>query len=632
MTDMSNQFEADTGKILDIVINSLYSEREIFLRELVSNASDALDKRKYLGLTDKKINDSSESSEIKIRVSSKEKTLTISDNGIGMNEEDLKSSLGTIARSGTKAFLEQMSASSKDKKPDMSLIGQFGVGFYASFMVADSVEVLSKKAGEEDGWKWSSDGKTGFNLEKVSKEKVGTSITLYLKKDAKEFLEETRLQFIVRKYSDHISFPVKFFEIDKKDAEEKVLNEASALWTRPAKEIKEEQYQEFFSHIGAGFGKPLITMHNKTEGTISYTNLICIPSTRPFDLFNPDRKSSLKLYINRVFITDKCDALVPSYLRFVKGLVDTQDIDLNVSREMLQNNPAVAKISKSLVGKILRELKKVSEKNLDGYKDFWKEYGAVLKEGLYEDAERKEALLDLCRFSTNENESIISLSQYLEKMPETQKDIYYISSETSAQALASPHLEGFKSKNIPVLIMTDAIDQFWLPMIGSFKDKKFTSITQGQINLDELDEKDKEKNTENKDQKEKQDKEFVDLIAQMKIVLGDQVKDIRLSSKLTDSPVCLVADDGDMDIAMEQLMAQRDTNYQGAPRILEINGDHSLIKNMKSLLGKKENNELVSDAGTLLFEQARLMEGKMPSDPAQFSKIMNQFLLKVIPD
>tara|TARA_B100000768_G_scaffold92633_1_gene86610 strand:- start:1595 stop:3493 length:1899 start_codon:yes stop_codon:yes gene_type:complete len=632
MTDMSNKFEADTGKILDIVINSLYSEREIFLRELVSNASDALDKRKYLGLTDKKINDSSESSEIKIRVSSKEKTLTISDNGIGMNEEDLKSSLGTIARSGTKAFLEQMSASSKDKKPDMSLIGQFGVGFYASFMVADSVEVLSKKAGEEDGWKWSSDGKTGFNLEKVSKEKVGTSITLYLKKDAKEFLEETRLQFIVRKYSDHISFPVKFFEIDKKDAEEKVLNEASALWTRPAKEIKEEQYQEFFSHIGAGFGKPLITMHNKTEGTISYTNLICIPSTRPFDLFNPDRKSSLKLYINRVFITDKCDALVPSYLRFVKGLVDTQDIDLNVSREMLQNNPAVAKISKSLVGKILRELKKVSEKNLDGYKDFWKEYGAVLKEGLYEDAERKEALLDLCRFSTNENESIISLSQYLEKMPETQKDIYYISSETSAQALASPHLEGFKSKNIPVLIMTDAIDQFWLPMIGSFKDKKFTSITQGQINLDELDEKDKEKNTENKDQKEKQDKEFVDLIAQMKIVLGDQVKDIRLSSKLTDSPVCLVADDGDMDIAMEQLMAQRDTNYQGAPRILEINGDHSLIKNMKSLLGKKENNELVSDAGTLLFEQARLMEGKMPSDPAQFSKIMNQFLLKVIPD
>ena len=632
MTDMSNKFEADTGKILDIVINSLYSEREIFLRELVSNASDALDKRKYLGLTDKKINNSSESSEIKIQVSSKQKTLTISDNGIGMNEEDLKSSLGTIARSGTKAFLEQMSASSKDKKPDMSLIGQFGVGFYASFMVADSVEVLSKKAGEEDGWKWSSDGKTGFNLEKTSKDKVGTSITLYLKKDAKEFLEETRLQFIVRKYSDHISFPVKFFEIDKKDAEEKVLNEASALWTRPAKEIKEEQYQEFFSHIGAGFGKPLLTMHNKTEGTISYTNLICIPSTRPFDLFNPDRKSSLKLYINRVFITDKCDALVPSYLRFVKGLVDTQDIDLNVSREMLQNNPAVAKISKSLVGKILRELKKVSEKNLDGYKDFWKEYGAVLKEGLYEDAERKEALLDLCRFSTNENENIISLSEYLEKMPETQKDIYYISSETSAQALASPHLEGFKSKNIPVLIMTDAIDQFWLPMVGSLKEKKFTSITQGQINLDELDEKDKEKNTENKDQKEKQDKEFVDLIAQMKIVLGDQVKDIRLSSKLTDSPVCLVADDGDMDIAMEQLMAQRDTNYQGAPRILEINGDHSLIKNMKSLLSKKENNDLVSDAGTLLFEQARLMEGKMPSDPAQFSKIMNQFLLKVIPD
>ena len=632
MTNMSNKFEADTGKILDIVINSLYSEREIFLRELVSNASDALDKRKYLGLTNKKIDNSSATSEIKIEVNSKEKTLIISDNGIGMNEEDLKSSLGTIARSGTKAFLEQMAETSKEKKPDMSLIGQFGVGFYASFMVADSVEVISKKAGEEDAWKWTSDGKTGFDLEKTIKEDTGTSIKLNLKKDAKEFLEETRLQFIIRKYSDHISFPVKLIEIDKKDAEEKILNEASALWTRPAKEIKEEQYQEFFSHIGAGFGKPLLTMHNKTEGTISYTNLICIPSTRPFDLFNPDRKSSLKLYINRVFITDKCDALVPSYLRFVKGLVDTQDIDLNVSREMLQNNPAVTKISKSLVGKVLRELKKVSEKNIDGYKEFWKEYGAVLKEGLYEDIERKETLLDLCRFSSNESEDVVSLTEYLEKMPESQKDIYYISSETRAQALASPHLEGFKSKNIPVLIMTDAIDQFWLPMIGSFKDKKFISITQGQINLDDLDEKNKDKDIENKEQKEKQDKEFVDLIAQMKVVLGEQVKDIRLSSKLTDSPVCLVADDGDMDIAMEQLMAQRDTNYKGAPRILEINGDHSLIKNMKSLLSKKENNDLVSDAGTLLFEQARLMEGKMPSDPAQFSKIMNQFLLKVIPE
>jgi molecular chaperone HtpG len=628
---MSNQFEADTGKILDIVINSLYSEREIFLRELISNASDALDKRKYLSLTDKKIAGSSEAPEIKIEINNKEKTLTISDNGIGMNEEDLKSSLGTIARSGTKAFLEQISKNSKEKKSDMSMIGQFGVGFYASFMVADSVEVVSKKAGEEQAWKWFSDGKTGFNLEKSNKDNIGTSITLSLKKDAKEFLGETRVQFIVRKYSDHISYPVKFLEIDKKDAEVKTLNEASALWTRPTKEITEEQYQEFFSHIGAGYGKPLLTMHNNTEGTTSYTNLICIPSTRPFDLFNPDRKSSLKLYINRVFITDKCDALIPSYLRFVKGLVDTQDIDLNVSREMLQNNPAVAKISKSLVGKIIRELKKVSEKNKEGYNNFWKEYGAVLKEGLYEDAERKDNLLDLCRFSTNESEDTISLAEYLEKMPETQKDIYYIAAETNAQALASPHLEGFKSKNIPVLIMTDAIDQFWLPMIGSFKEKKFTSITQGQINLDDLDAKTKDKKPNDKEEKEKQDKQFVDLIAQLKVVLGDQVKDIRLSSKLTDSPVCLVADDGDMDIAMEHLMAQRDTNYKGAPRILEINGDHLLIKNMKSLIEKKDNNDLVSDAGTLLFEQARLMEGKMPADPAQFSKIMNQFLLKAIP-
>ena len=310
-------------------------------------------------------------------------------------KEDLKSSLGTIADQEQKLSLEQISKNSKDKKADMSMIGQFGVGFYASFMVADSVEVLSKKAGEEQAWRWLSDGKTGFNLEKANKDNAGTSITLSLK-DAKEFLGETRVQFIVEKYSDHISYPVNFLEIDKKNAETKTLNEASALWTRPSKDITEEQYQEFFSHIGAGYGKPLLTMHNNTEGTISYTNLICIPSTRPFDLFNPDRKSSLKLYINRVFITDKCDALIPSYLRFVKGLVDTQDIDLNVSREMLQNNPAVTKLANRWSENILRELKKVSEKNKDGYKDFWKEYGAVLKEGLYEDLERKDALLDLC--------------------------------------------------------------------------------------------------------------------------------------------------------------------------------------------------------------------------------------------
>ena len=395
MTNMNNKFEADTGKILDIVINSLYSEREIFLRELVSNASDALDKRKYLGLTDKNIAITSEASEIKIEVNNKDKTLTISDNGIGMNEEDLKSSLGTIARSGTKAFLEQIATNSKDKKSDMSMIGQFGVGFYASFMVADSVDVLSKKAGENQAWKWSSDGKTGFDLVKTDKESSGTSITLKLKKDAKEFLDETRLQFVVRKYSDHISYPVKLLEINKKDAEEKTLNEASALWTRSSKDITEEQYQEFFSHIGAGFGKPLLTMHNNTEGTISYTNLICVPSTRPFDLFNPDRKSSLKLYINRVFITDKCDALVPSYLRFIKGLVDTQDIDLNVSREMLQNNPVVKKIRNALVKRTINDLKKKLVADRASFEQFWANFGPVIKEGIYEDFEKKDNLLEI---------------------------------------------------------------------------------------------------------------------------------------------------------------------------------------------------------------------------------------------
>ena len=627
MSNMEKKFEADTGKILDIVINSIYSEREIFVRELISNASDAIDKKKYLALTNKSINDTSDPFEIKIEVNSKENTIKISDNGIGMDEEDLINSLGTIARSGTKAFLEQFNKSKDDKKEDVNLIGQFGVGFYASFMVADKVEVLSKKAGTDKSWKWISDGKSGYNIEKGEKTNSGTELILHLKKDAKEFLEGTRIQFVVRKYSDHISYPVKMLEVSKKDAKEETINEASALWTRAPKDIKEKQYEDFFSHIGAGFGKPLLTMHNNTEGTVSYTNLLCIPSSKPFDLFNPDRKSSLKLYINRVFITDKCDNLIPAYLRFVKGIVDTQDIDLNVSREMLQNNPAVAKISKSLVGKILRELKKIADKDKAKYIQFWNEFGQVLKEGLYEDLERKDTLLELARFSNNENDDLISLEDYVNAMDKNQKDIYYIAADTKSQALSSPHLEGFKSKGIKVLVMADPIDQFWLSMAGQFKEKNFVSITQGEIDLDNI--KSDKKDPKNKDtKKDDVDKKFTNLIAHLKASLGQNVKDIRLTSKLTDSPACLVADKGDMDVAMENLMKQRDPNYQGAPRILEINPEHALVEKMNKLLSDKKHNNLVDDAGTLLFEQARMMEGKLPSDPTKFAKIMNNFLVK----
>ena len=627
MSNMEKKFEADTGKILDIVINSLYSEREIFVRELISNASDAIDKKKYLALTNKSINDTSDPFEINIEVNSKENTIKISDNGIGMDEEDLINSLGTIARSGTKAFLEQFNKSKDEKKEDVNLIGQFGVGFYASFMVADKVEVLSKKAGTDKSWKWISDGKSGYNIEKGEKTNSGTELILHLKKDAKEFLEGTRIQFVVRKYSDHISYPVKMLEVSKKDAKEETINEASALWTRVPKDIKEKQYEDFFSHIGAGFGKPLLTMHNNTEGTVSYTNLLCIPSSKPFDLFNPDRKSSLKLYINRVFITDKCDNLIPAYLRFVKGIVDTQDIDLNVSREMLQNNPAVAKISKSLVGKILRELKKIADKDKAKYIQFWNEFGQVLKEGLYEDLERKDTLLELARFSNNENDDLISLEDYVNTMDKNQKDIYYIAADTKPQALSSPHLEGFKSKGIKVLVMADPIDQFWLSMAGQFKEKNFVSITQGEIDLDNI--KSDKIDPKNKDtKKDDVDKKFTNLIAHLKASLGQNVKDIRLTSKLTDSPACLVADKGDMDVAMENLMKQRDPNYQGAPRILEINPEHALVEKMNKLLSDKKHNNLVDDAGTLLFEQARMMEGKLPSDPTKFAKIMNNFLVK----
>mgnify|MGYP003327787323 FL=1 len=630
MSNMEKKFEADTGKILDIVINSLYSEREIFVRELISNASDAIDKKKYLALTNKSINDTSDPFEIKIEVNSKENTIRITDNGIGMDEEDLINSLGTIARSGTKAFLEQFNKSKDDKKEDVNLIGQFGVGFYASFMVADKVEVLSKKAGTDKSWKWISDGKSGYNIEKGEKTNSGTELILHLKKDAKEFLEGTRIQFVVRKYSDHISYPVKMLEVSKKDAKEETINEASALWTRAQKDIKEKQYEDFFSHIGAGFGKPLLTMHNNTEGTVSYTNLLCIPSSKPFDLFNPDRKSSLKLYINRVFITDKCDNLIPAYLRFVKGIVDTQDIDLNVSREMLQNNPAVAKISKSLVGKILRELKKIADKDKAKYIQFWNEFGQVLKEGLYEDLERKDTLLELARFSNNENDDLISLEDYVNAMDKNQKDIYYIAADTKSQALSSPHLEGFKSKGIKVLVMADPIDQFWLSMAGKFKEKNFVSITQGEIDLDNI--KSDKKDPKNKDtKKDDVDKKFTNLIAHLKASLGQNVKDIRLTSKLTDSPACLVADKGDMDVAMENLMKQRDPNYQGAPRILEINPDHNLIKFLNKIdTNDKKNLPKIQSISNLLLDQAKLLEGIPLDDSKMFCDKLNDLILESI--
>jgi len=427
MADTLRSFEADTGKILDIVINSLYSNREIFLRELISNASDALDKRRYLAATDQSLQ-TEETASISLVVDEKAKTLTISDNGIGLSEDDMISSLGTIARSGSKSFLEQVEAtqaSDKEKGDAFSLIGQFGVGFYSAFMVADKVDVLSLKAGEKTANLWTSDGRTGYEISSATREAAGTDITLYLKKDAKEFLDEPRISHLVRKYSDHLSYQVMWQPALVDEARQ--LNTGSALWTREKKDISDEDYTEFYRQISASYDEPFLTLHNRSEGAVNYTSLLFVPTARPFDLFNPDRKSRMQLYINRVFISDECEEIVPPWLRFVRGVIDTPDLDLNVSREMLQHNPAVQKIGKAVVRRILSELKKKKDKDREAYDEFWDQFGIVLKEGLYEDADNREKLLELCLFTSARSGALVSLADYVSAMPETQDKIYTLS-------------------------------------------------------------------------------------------------------------------------------------------------------------------------------------------------------------
>ena len=441
MSGKSHKFEADTGKILDIVINSLYSQKEIFVRELISNASDALDKRRYLSATDSKLS-SKEPGKITIHVNKKAKTLTISDNGIGLNEPEMIEALGTIARSGTKDFIEQLNSSKDKESSKIALIGQFGVGFDSSFMVSENVSVVSRKAGSDKAFKWVSDGHTGFDIEASDRATAGTSVTLLLKKADKEYLDEVRISHLIKKYSDHISYPIEWIESDEVS---RVLNSATAIWTKKPKDIKKEEYKSFYNQIGGSYDEPYLTLHNKTEGAIDFTQLLFVPSSPPFDLFDPERKSKLQLYINRVFITDDCEDLVPKWLRFIKGIVDTPDVDLNVSREMLQQNPAVTKIRKSIIRKTISELKKRMDKDKVDFDKFWANFGRVIKEGLYEDSENREKIIEICRFHSSKENTFINLSDYIGKMIEGQDQIYYLSAETLSKAAISPHLEGFKS-------------------------------------------------------------------------------------------------------------------------------------------------------------------------------------------
>jgi len=623
-------FQAEVGKLLDIVAHSLYSEKEVFLRELVSNASDACDKLRYQALTEPKPIKGDGDFRIELSYDKKAKTLTVSDNGIGMNHDDLAETLGTIARSGTQAFMDGLKAMQEEKakgkksgKDNIDLIGQFGVGFYSSFMVAERVDVITMKAGDDKAWKWSSDGKGEFTIEDSKRDTQGTSIVLHLNKDAaKEYLEPMRLENIIKKYSDHIGIAII---LKTEDGEEKTLNSASALWTREKKDIKPEQYNEFFHHIGGGFGEPWMTLHNRVEGLVSYTNLLFIPSTPPFDLFQPDRKSQIRLYVKRVFITADCDEVLPSYLRFMRGVVDCLDLPLNISREMLQHNPQLVKIKKGLTKRIIGELKKKAEKKPDEFATFWDNFGAVFKEGLYEDFENRDKLLEVARFKTLNNENLISMADYVEAMKPGQKEIYYITGENIDAILASPQLEGFRAKGIDVLLLSDPVDEFWITHIGDFKDTSFKSATRGDIDLDAVKSDKKDGDKDKKDEKSDVDA----LIAVFKVALDDTVKDVRVSSRLTDSPVCLVADEGAMDIHLERMLQQNKQLGGGglSPRILEINAKNPLIKSLNDQAkGAQENDPVLRDAAFLLLDQARIIEGETLPDPQAFAKRLNSVM------
>ena len=604
MTEQTHNFEADTGKILNIVINSLYSDRDIFLRELLSNASDAIHKRKLLGQTQPDILNSAED-EILVAVDDKKKTVEIIDTGIGLNADDLTETLGTIARSGTSSFLDSIEEASDSKNAAKSLIGKFGVGFYSAFMVAEKVVVTTRKAGENGANTWESDGKAGYTITAASDEHpVGTSIKLFLRKDAKEYADLHKLKGLIKKYSDHIIVPIF---VQSKDVEKEQANSAQALWTKSPSEVSEEEYSEFYKASLGAFDEPYITLHNKTEGSIDFTNLLYIPKTAPFDLFEPERKTKISLYINRVFISQDVDGVIPTWLRFVKGILDTTSLDLNVSREMVQNSPVIKKISKSVTKRILSELKKKLKKDEAGYDTFWEQFGKVLKEGLYEDYEYRDKIAEITRAYSLKHQKLISLDAYLEEMADKQDKIYYLTADTLKQAKTSPHLEGFKAKDIDVLLMTDPIDAFWMSQMGAYKEKSFLSISRDKYDLSELSEE-----TPNEAANEAETNSLALLI---KDCLGDAVEDVKVTTSLVESPVRLVAGEGGLDFNLERILKAQNPEFEGSKKTLEVNAEHSLVRKIPDL-----SPELQKALSRVLFEQARVLDGEMPSDPQQFSK------------
>ena len=604
MTLQTHNFEADTGKILNIVINSLYSDRDIFLRELLSNASDAIHKRKFLGQTEQRILNPGVD-EIFVNVDQKKKTIDILDTGIGLSAADLTETLGTIARSGTSSFLDSIEEASDSKDAAKALIGKFGVGFYSAFMVAEKVVVTTRKAGESVINVWESDGQSGYTISNLEDGfEVGTSIKLFLRKDAKEYADLNKIKSLIKKYSDHILVPI-FIQSGVEEKEQ--ANSAQALWTKSPSDVSKEEYDEFYKSGLGSFDEPYVTIHNKTEGSIDFTNLLYVPKTAPFDLFEPERKTKVGLYINRVFISQDVDGIIPTWLRFVKGILDTTSLDLNVSREMVQNSPVIKKISKSLTKRVLSELKKKMKKDKEGYDAFWDQFGKVLKEGLYEDAENREKIAEITRAYSFKHEKMINLDNYIEEMVEKQDKIYYLAADTLKQAKSSPHLEGFKAKDVDVLLMTDPIDAFWMSQMGTYKEKPFLSVSRDKYDLSELSDESQEDNDKIQ--------ETDTVAALIKDCLADLVEDVKATTSLVESPVRLVAGEGGLDFNLERILKAQNADFEGGKKILEVNCNHELVKKIPDL-----SEGLQKSVSRVLFEQARLLDGEMPSDPQQFSK------------
>ena len=606
-----HEFQTEVTQLLDLMIHSLYSNKEIFLRELVSNSSDALDKLNYLCISNDKYKDLKYEPKIEIKLDKEEKTLTLSDSGIGMSKDDLVKNLGTIAKSGTKSFVEKLSG---DAKKDSSLIGQFGVGFYSAFMVAHKVEVLSRKAGAKSANIWISEGAGEYEIKDGKKDTHGTTITLHLKDDESEFLEPYRIQGIIEKYSNHIPFPIFLEKTEEKEGKTEITNEqinkASALWRMNKSEIKDEEYKDFYKSISHDSEDPILYSHTKAEGTIEYNTLFYIPKSAPFDLFRVDYQSGIKLYVKRVFITDDDKELLPTYLRFVRGVIDVEDLPLNVSRELLQQNVILSKVKKASVKKILNELKKLKNKDFEAYKKFYEVFGRVLKEGIMGEFENRDLLLELLLFKSSKRDELIDLEQYKEAMGEDQKEIYYITGESASMLKNSPLIEGFDEKGIEVLLLDEEIDTIVIPNIGQFKEIPLASANSADISSGDADTKEL-------------DEKFAEILVKMKEELKDDVKDIKISTRLKKSPACLVYDKEDPDFAMQQMLKQMGQgDLPPVKPILEINADHEIFTKLE----KSKDFVTLTNVSHILLDLAKLSEGMKIKDSGNFADRVNKLI------